>query len=173
MVSYFAYGSNMQTATFRGRRGIEPARARVARLDGWRLVIDKPALIPSMGEAFANIVEETESEVFGVVFEITDDDLAHIDLTEGVLIGNYTRIGVPVMTLGDGERLDAETLVAQQRDPDLLPSRRYLSLLVEGAVEHGLPKKYVKWLRSLPARDEMDQAARLRPMIDDAFRRLR
>jgi len=43
---YFAYGSNMQAATFRGRRGIEPLRALAARLPGWRLVLDKPPLVP-------------------------------------------------------------------------------------------------------------------------------
>src|SRR6266478_7773083 len=54
-VWYFAYGSNMETATLRGRRGIEPLCALGARAAGWRLVLDKPPLVP-VGEAFANIV---------------------------------------------------------------------------------------------------------------------
>ena len=50
---YFAYGSNMQTATFRGRRGIEFRRALPARVPGWRLVLDQPPLLP-IGEGFAS-----------------------------------------------------------------------------------------------------------------------
>jgi hypothetical protein len=56
-VWYFAYGSNMETATLRGRRGIEPLCALGARAAGWRLVFDKPPLVP-VGEAFANIVPD-------------------------------------------------------------------------------------------------------------------
>jgi hypothetical protein len=50
---YFAYGSNMQSATLRGRRGVGYARALPARVPGWRLVLDKPPLI-SVGHG-ANI----------------------------------------------------------------------------------------------------------------------
>ena len=41
-VWYFAYGSNMQSATLRGRRGIAYRRALPARVSGWRVVFDKP-----------------------------------------------------------------------------------------------------------------------------------
>src|SRR5262245_4315526 len=84
---YFAYGSNMETATFRGRRGIQCSRALAARLSGWRVVFDKPPLLP-VGEAYANLVPDAAAEAFGVLYEIADDDLAHLDLTEGVLVGN-------------------------------------------------------------------------------------
>ena len=39
---YFAYGSNMQAATLRGRRGIEPLDVRIGRLAGYRLCFDLP-----------------------------------------------------------------------------------------------------------------------------------
>jgi ribosomal protein S12 methylthiotransferase accessory factor YcaO len=41
IIWYFAYGSNMQSATLRGRRGIEYRRALPGRLDWWRRVLDK------------------------------------------------------------------------------------------------------------------------------------
>jgi len=80
-VWYFAYGSNMHTATFSGRRGIRPARALAARATGWRLVLDKPPLVP-VGEAFANIVPDAAAEVLGVLYEIGPADLEHVALTE-------------------------------------------------------------------------------------------
>ena len=169
-VWYFAYGSNMQRATFCGRRGIEYRQALAARLDGWRLVIDKPPLVP-VGEGFANIVPEPGAEVLGVLYEITEEDLAHVDLTEGVLIGNYERIGVPVCTLGGPAlRVVAATLVSDKRSPELLPSDRYMRCLIAGAEEHGLPAEYVAALRAIPCRPESDEAKRFRPLLDEALR---
>jgi cation transport regulator ChaC len=169
-VWYFAYGSNMQRATFCGRRGIEYRRALPARVRGWRLVIDKPPLVP-VGEGFANIVPEPEAEVLGVLYEITDEDLAHVDLTEGVLIGNYERIEVTVSTLGEPAlELVAATLVSDKRTPELLPSDRYMQCLISGAEEHGLPAEYVARLRTIPCRPESDEAKRFRPLVDEALR---
>ena len=83
-VFYFAYGSSMSTATFRGRRGIEFRSATAACARGYRLVLDKPALI-GVKYAFANLRADASAEVWGVLYEITRSDLEHIDLTEGVL----------------------------------------------------------------------------------------
>ena len=89
-VRYFAYGSNMQTATFAGRRGIVPASACAARTRGWRLVLDKPPFFVP-GPSFANLVPDADGEVFGVLYGISADDFAHVELTEGVSVDNYTR----------------------------------------------------------------------------------
>jgi cation transport regulator ChaC len=171
LVWYFAYGSNMQAATFEGRRGIVAHRAVAARLDGWRLVLDKPPILPA-GNAMANIVETAGAHVLGVAYAVTADDLAHVDLTEGVLIGNYRRVSVRVAAL-DGSRLvlDAFTLTSERRDPSLMPSRRYLALLVEGAEAHGLPADYVDWLRSCPAVDETAEGLAVREILDRALKK--
>ncbi len=168
---YFAYGSNMQTATLRGRRGIEFVRAVPARAAGWRLVLDKPSLLP-IGEAFANIVPEADAEVFGVLYEIAAADLEHLDLTEGVLVGNYRRIAIPVTPLvSPPTEVTAFTLVSNARDPALRPSDRYMACLVAGAEEHGLPESWVAFLRAVPARAESAAAQELRPLVDGVLRR--
>jgi hypothetical protein len=172
-VWYFAYGSNMQAATLRGRRGITWASAAPARLAGWRFVCDKPPLFPAMGEGFANLVPEEGAEVYGVLFELEADDLAHVELTEGVLIGNYRRLDVAVEPLGGGAAVAAATLVADLRDSALVPSERYRALLVEGAREHGLPDEWVAFLEGLPARPETEEATRLRPMLDAVLAKTR
>jgi gamma-glutamylcyclotransferase len=169
-VWYFAYGSNMQRATFCARRGIDYRRALPARVAGWRLVLDKPPLVP-VGEGFANIIPDAGAAVLGVLYEITPDDLAHVDLTEGVLIGNYRRIDVSVVTLGEPAlAVVAATLASDKRNPDLLPSDRYLQCLIAGAEEHGLPAEYVAQLRALPCRPESEDARRFRPFLDEALR---
>ena len=170
-VWYFAYGSNMQPATFAGRRGIAPSRAIAARAPGWELVLDKPPLVP-IGESFANLVAAPESAAYGVVYEITTDDLAHVDLTEGVLIGNYARVEIAVEPLAEAAPANpphptrAFTLVADTRAPDLLPSDRYMRLLIEGAEHHGLPAAWIARLRALPTKPSTVEATAARALID-------
>ena len=166
---YFAYGSNMQTATFCGRRGIGFARAIAARAPGWQLVLDKPPLLP-IGESFANIVPDGQGEVLGVAYHVPIAALDTIDLTEGVLIGNYTRRALSILPLDGGATpLEAFTLVSERRDPSLLPSTRYMALLIDGALEHGLPAHYVDFLRGIGACAESRTAAALRPLLDGAM----
>jgi hypothetical protein len=168
---YFAYGSNMATATLRGRRGIEFHRAVPACASGWRLVFDKPPLI-AIGESFANILPDPQAEVLGVLYEIAAADLAHIDLTEGVLVGNYRRIAIPVMPLTNADGpVAAYTLTCDRCDPVLRPSQRYLELLIAGAIEHGLPEDYVARLRTVPTCAESPEAAELRATIEQFLRR--
>jgi gamma-glutamylcyclotransferase (GGCT)/AIG2-like uncharacterized protein YtfP len=170
VVAYFAYGSNMQTATLRERRGVQFHHAQPARVHGWRLVLDKPGLIPT-GGSFANIVADSDAEVWGVLYQIDDADLAHIDLTEGVLIGNYERVELPVWPEGADTSLNAFTLTSTRREPGLRPSTRYMELLISGAEEHGLPAHWVAYLRTIPAHPETQEALHLRGFIDEALRR--
>jgi gamma-glutamylcyclotransferase len=162
---YFAYGSNMQSATFCGRRRIECMRAVAARVPGWRIVFDKPPIVP-VGESFANIVPDATAEVMGVLYEIGADDHEHIELTEGVLIDNYRRVVVAAVSLDGTLAVDAFSLATDQHAPDLLPSTRYMACIVAGAEEHGLPADYVAMLRRIPARVETPAAAAMRPVLD-------
>ena len=148
-VWYFAYGSNMQPATFAGRRGIAPSRALAARAPGWRLVLDKTPLIP-IGESFATLLPAPAAEVFGVLYELGHDDLAHVDLTEGVLIGNYERVEIAIVPLVAAGPSRAFTLISDKRSADLRPSDRYMALLIEGAEVHGLPPEWIAMLRAVP-----------------------
>jgi gamma-glutamylcyclotransferase len=171
---YFAYGSNMQSDTLRGRRGVVFARAVAARVPGWRVVFDKPPLFP-IGEAFANIVPDPGAVALGVAFLVGDDDLAHIERSEGVPIGNYRRVEVTVETLApcDDDPRVAVSLASDRRDPSLRPSTRYMELLVAGAIEHGLPAEYVESLRAVPAVPPSAVARALRPLVDVVMRRSR
>jgi AIG2 family protein len=168
---YFAYGSNMESATLRGRRGIEFSRALPARALGWRLVLDKPPLVP-VGGSFANIVPDPDAEVLGVAFEVTVAELEHIELTEGVRVGNYRRVDVALSPIGtSAETLTAVSLTSERRDPTLRPTRRYMACLVAGAEEHGLPAAYVAFLRTIPADEESDEARELRAQLDAVIHR--
>ena len=164
----------MQSATLRGRRGIDFLRALPARACGWRLVFDKPPLAP-IGESFANIIPDAGATVLGVAFEVSQEDLRQIDLTEGVLLGNYQRVAIPIVPLATSfaPELTAFTLTSDRHDASLSPSQRYMDLLIAGAIEHGLPSDYVAFLRSVPAQPETAEAIEFRAHLDEALRRMR
>jgi len=168
---YFAYGSNMQTATLRGRRGVAWTRAVAARTRGWRVVFDKPPLVP-IPHAFANLVPDPEAESFGVAFEVSAADLAHIELTEGVFVGNYSPVLVPVEPLAPltGFPREAFSLSSEHRDARRRPSSRYMRIVIEGALEHGLPDAWIETLRAVPCEPEHPTAAALRSLVDRALR---
>lgn len=170
-VWYLAYGSNLQSATLRGRRGVEVRRAVPVRADGWRLVFDKPRLFGD--GSVANIVPDRDCHVLGVAFEISVDDHAHVELTEGVAIGHYRRVELavaPLVACHVPPRM-ALSLSSDERDAALRPSTRYMGLVIEGALEHGLPDAHLEYLRAIPAVEESAQAAALRPMIDALMKR--
>ena len=189
-VWYFAYGSNLQAATLCGRRGIEVVRALPVRVPGWRLVFDKPRLLASTSSV-ANIVPEDSAAVIGVAFEIPADDHAHVELTEGVAIGNYRRVEVgvePLATLGsaqdrtstraaagaagaDAAPATALSLASERRAPGLRPSRRYMGLVLGGAIEQGLPEDWIAFLRGIETCEESEAERALRPMLDALFKR--
>lgn len=167
-VWYFAYGSNMQPATFAGRRGISPSQAVTARVRDWRLALDQTPLIP-IGESFANLRPEPGAEAYGVAYEITVEDLAHVDLTEGVLIGNYERIEIAIEPLAADGPTRAFTLTSEKQSPELIPSDRYMALLIEGAELHGLPSAWIAMLRAVPTCAQSADAIAGRRLVDAAL----
>jgi len=169
-VWYFAYGSNMQSATLRGRRGVAYRRAVPARVSGWELVFDKPGLLGT-GEAYASLVPVRRATAYGVLFEITPDDMAHIDLTEGVLIGSYRRVAVTATALQTRTRRTAFTLTSDRRSPGARPTSRYMDVVIAGAVEHGLPDHHVDLLRGVPTQPESHTATLLRPLVDQFLKK--
>lgn len=170
-VWYFAYGSNLQSATLCGRRGVEVRRAVPVRAAGWRLVFDKPRLFG--GGSVANIVPEDGCHVVGVAFEISTDDHAHVELTEGVAIGHYQRVELvvePLAAIDDPPRA-ALSLSSDRRDVGLRPSTRYMGLVIDGALEHGLPDVHLEVLRAVATGEETVAEQALRPVIDAFMKR--
>jgi len=173
LVWYFAYGSNVQSATLRGRRGIAYRRAVPVRALGWRLVFDKPSLLPEIPHGFANIRPDASAVTIGVAFEMTAGELAHIELSEGVTLGNYGRVVLdvePLVASPDGPRT-AASLTSERTDPARRPSTRYMEIVIAGALEHGLPDEHVTFLRAVAAEPEHPEAVKVRALLDDWMRR--
>lgn len=142
---YFAYGSNMQRATFVERRGMRPRRSVCGRLHGYRVTFDLPVGPGERG--VANLVADATATIYGVLHLLTAEDFDRLDRTEGVDKNYYSRLGVEVLDRNE-QRIEAWTYISPHGRPGRKPSARYLGLLLEGAAEHELPDDYVRELRA-------------------------
>ncbi len=133
-VLYFAYGSNMASAQIvPGARFVGPGR-----LHGYRLALTRRSIRWQAG--VLDIVPAAGGEVWGALYELTEDQLAAIDAKEGAGFA-YRRIEV---------ELDLGTAVAYEvieKEPEgVPPAPEYRALVLEGARERQLPRH---WLREL------------------------
>jgi gamma-glutamylcyclotransferase len=142
---YLAFGSNMNRGIFEDRRGMRPIHAQPALLENYRLRFN---LAIGPGErGVANLESQAGACTWGVLYSITVEQSEHLDRTEGVPRGVYRRI--PVRAIVDGsEHLAAFTYQSDRISLGRKPSPRYIGLLIEGAVQHGLPPGYLRYLRS-------------------------
>ncbi len=146
MPNIFAYGSNMCSGRL-SDYGVHPISSCIARLAGYKLCFDKRS---DDGSGKANIVpsKNTDSEIWGAIYEIRDTDLAKLDQGEK----GYRRSEIFVSTK-DGSTVKAWVYIAQESfvTKGLRPYTWYKRFLVEGAREHGLPEDYIARLKTVEA----------------------
>lgn len=144
-VWYFAYGSNMQRATFVERRGMRPQRSVWGRLHRYRLAFDLPVGPGERG--VANVLPDASATTYGVLHLITSEEFDRLDQSEGVGNGHYRRQSVEVIDR-DESTVNAWTYASSHGVAGRKPSARYLGLLLEGAIEHEVPEHYLRELRA-------------------------
>lgn len=128
---YFAYGSNMSVAQM--RRRCPPARpVGTGRISGWRFIINS--------RGTASIVRAAGGEVQGVVWRVTRDCMATLDVFEGLVKGHYVKQAVRVETAHG--RILAITYVARNASRGR-PIRAYLEgTILPAARDWDLPAAY-------------------------------
>jgi gamma-glutamylcyclotransferase len=143
-VWYFAYGANMNDTAFREQRGMCPLDSRAGRLPGYRLRFNLEGR-PAGKAAPANISEDANGEVWGVLHKLTRRDLLRLDLTERWV---YRHLWADAEDR-DGRPLRIVTYMARGKEKDGDPSLRYLTLIRDGAHAHGLPEHWIAFLDSV------------------------
>lgn len=143
MPLYFAYGSNL--ASERIHRPDRAPSARVvgtASLSGHVLAWHKRGADGS-GKCTISPTGRRADGVWGVVWEISEDDVARLDAVEGP---GYQRVELVVTSAN--QKMNVFTYLAREShlDPALRPADGYRALVVAGAREHGLP---ASWIRRL------------------------
>jgi len=143
-VWYFAYGANLHDSVFQGRRRMRPLEWRVGRVRGHRLRFNLEGR-PKGRAAPANIEPWPGDEVWGVLYRITQRDMVRLHASEGVPGWRYRPVWLMAEDTG-ATALEAFTLTADGVNHDGRPSLRYITLLRDGARQHGLPPDWCKRL---------------------------
>lgn len=128
----------MDPAQMRERAPHSPHRG-TGWLEGWRLTFGGEDV--GWEGALASVVEEPGSHVFVSLYDLTPEDEKSLDQWEGAHLNLYSKIRVRVHTL-DGEPLCFLYVLNQFEGG--LPSRRYLSIMVDAAIAAGAPVDYLE-----------------------------
>ncbi|MCW2554695.1 MAG: hypothetical protein JWR78_4476 [Mycobacterium sp.] len=134
MQPYFAYGSNLDV-TQMARRCPDATDPRPATL------ADHDWLINERGVATVEPLDG--AQVHGVLWQVSDHDLDVLDSAEGVPV-RYRRDLMTVQT-ADGPT-DAWVYVDHRVEPGA-PREGYLERIIDGAVHHGLPQRWLDYLQ--------------------------
>jgi cation transport regulator ChaC len=147
MYRYFAYGSALSRrhiGEWAAEHGVDArlfARGAPAVLRGYRLVFDVESRF--WGGRVADLVEDKDGVVHGVLFDIPVPARDAILRKEGVATGLSQEIDVTVEA--EGKKIAAKAFVAkpEKRSEPGPASGRLLAYLIEGAQERGLPQPWV------------------------------
>lgn len=139
----FAYGSNMATARLRQR---VPSARVIGRacLAGHALRFHKRGFRDGSGKADAWACADPRAVVWGVLFEIRDDEKPRLDRAEGLGSGYDEKVVVVTDDAGAIHRAWAYSAADSAIDPAAVPFRWYRALVLAGAREHGLPDDYIR-----------------------------
>lgn len=148
MPLYFAYGSNLDTGQMRVRCPSSRSLG-VGILRDHRLAFSR--FSRTRGCGVADIVPENDKSVWGLIYELSREDLTgSLDRYEGYP-HNYTRMVLPVEVAGGGE-LEAWVYSVVEKDEHVEPDEYYLGIMRAAAAELGFPYAYREMLDSFAPR---------------------
>ena len=152
---YFAYGSNMDRAQMQER--CRSARfVCTAKLEGHRLVFPRKSRHRKRKCGVASVERSDGSDVWGVVYQIDELDIATLDEREGYDVNlpadqnSYLRKKTRVLRDGYEEQAIAVwTYEANPKPTPPPPSAEYKGLIVEAAKFWRLPPDYIAELERI------------------------
>ena len=161
---YFGFGSNLLqrriTVQNKSAERVGVGRLKDFRLDFADSEADKKYYSPNWNGCPATIIPTQGSTVFGAVWTINNEDLDELNRQEGVECGIYKPMDIKVfVNLKDVEEEilcrtyqlvhnPSVALEPHERPFTRQPSKTYLTVILNGAVETGLPKDYIEFLKS-------------------------
>jgi AIG2-like family len=122
-------------------------------LPGWRLTFGGEDI--GWEGALATVVEDPDSRVFVVLYDMTSADEMNLDRWEGSEFGVHQKIRCRVER--ESSDTDIDPVLAWLYVLDAweggLPSARYLGVMADAAETAGAPADYVHDIRTRPARN--------------------
>jgi hypothetical protein len=144
-IYYFAYGSNLNPKILL-RRKIIPLQVQKVILRDYKIIFNIKGYF--FDPWYANIIPSKGDNVEGVMYKINKSDFDTLTLYE---IG-YNILEVSVHLVSD-IYINALTFNNNNLIHDNKPSKRYLQLIVDGAVIHQLGNNYIKYLQNRQSYD--------------------
>jgi hypothetical protein len=132
---YFAYGSNM-VASQMAARCPNASIVDVACLQGYSFRIN--------ARQVGTVIPDQTRHVYGLVWDITPEDLLGLDRYEEVKSGLYEK-AIVVVELRSDRRVEALIYLAADQSIGL-PRPRYIKDIVAAAKQWELPQDYVQQL---------------------------
>lgn len=142
---YFGYGSNMNLKGMKNRCPETHFLINKARLSGYELFFIKSGV--------ANIKENENVEVWGVLYKIKEECLKILDRYEGYPTF-YQRREVEVEK--NSEKIKTLVYIIEKNFSVGKPSQGYLNTILEGAKENNLPQTYIKMIENLAGNQKID-----------------
>jgi gamma-glutamylcyclotransferase len=141
MPFYFAYGDRMNAEKMAGSipgvRLVGPGR-----LDGYRLAFNVNSR--AWGGGAANAVPDSRSSVWGVLWQLEDDEMEHLEpINRGT--PEQDRV-LEVDITGPEGVVRARTFAVESQETFVRPTERYFGMLRATAAAQGLPDEAIEAL---------------------------
>ncbi len=146
---YFAYGSFLDSETLRTHC---PSAKFVARAVLPNFEVQFNFMSKTYGGGVTGVEPTPGRMARGVVYDVPQTEMEHLDTIEAVPEGLYYRQKVLVVDDG-GSLLEADTYRTTDPKGPFKPTRRYLGLMIKGAKEHELDPGYIEELERTPTVD--------------------
>jgi len=147
---YFSYGSFLDSETLR-------RHCPGARFVGKAVLPNFEVQFNYMSRTYGGGVTGVEpapgKKAQGVVYEVSPEEMEHLDVVEAVPEGYYYRQTVLIVDDG-GNLLEAETYRTTHPSGPFKPTKRYVALMIKGAREQGMDMDYIRELESISTMDE-------------------
>ena len=142
---YFAYGSNMNWEQMQ-RRCPSTRFVCVASLKDYRFAIARHSRLRNCGTA--NIFADSGSEVWGIVYDVSEPDLIILDSFED----GYRREKLFVCASGNSQNsLEVLVYIAEKEDTVPLPNPEYKRLILDGSKALEYPRILLLDARTNPS----------------------
>jgi gamma-glutamylcyclotransferase (GGCT)/AIG2-like uncharacterized protein YtfP len=140
-VKYFGYGSNLDLSQMKRRC---PSSKLISKgsLPGYRLTFNR--FSNGWGGGVADVIQDQDSKVWGLVFEISDSDLERLDRYEGYhkdQTSMYERWKAVIDT-PNGQISDVWVYTVVEKQKFVSPTLEYSQIIKDAAVRWKFPKVY-------------------------------
>jgi gamma-glutamylcyclotransferase (GGCT)/AIG2-like uncharacterized protein YtfP len=146
---YFSYGSFLDSETLK-RHCPKAQYVGKAILPNWEVQFN--FLSRTYKGGVTGIEPAVAKLVRGVLYDVSNEELQHLDSIEGVPEGIYYRQTIYVVD-ESGKPMKAVTYRTTNPRGPFKPMRKYLDLMIKGAKEHGLEQDYIQQLEAIETID--------------------